>query len=241
MCEYLVSLLVRVALTPAPVLGQASVTVSLDTNALIAAHQGAAWKISRWMDNIAIHHARGCACYHMYINHLLGAQSLGQINLLHSDIGNAVRSSWPSLINDIESDADKWVQQQISNLHVQINDLKDLLHDTKRSLKASEATLNKECSHSKVLEQELKDNKSHLSEMTSHIMSLLATPVTQKQPMPPAKEAKLMWPPPQPEARPSCQGMMTSFSLQRCLGVLPTLTSSLFWKCSRVLPILSPS
>ena len=42
---------------------------------------------------------------------------------------------------------------------MQINDLKDLLHDTKRSLKASEATLSKECSHSKDLEFLLKDLK----------------------------------------------------------------------------------
>ena len=49
--------------------------VSFDTNALIAACQGAAWKISGWPDNITIHHAKGCACCHEYINHLLGAQS----------------------------------------------------------------------------------------------------------------------------------------------------------------------
>ena len=37
------------------VLGQITVTVSLDTDALIAARQGAAWKISGWPENIAIH------------------------------------------------------------------------------------------------------------------------------------------------------------------------------------------
>ena len=57
--------------------GQTTVMVSLDTNALIAARQGAAWKISGWLENIAIHHTKGCACCHEYINHLLGAQSLG--------------------------------------------------------------------------------------------------------------------------------------------------------------------
>ena len=55
-----------------PVLGQTPATVSFDTDTLIAAHQGAAWKISGWPDNITIHHAKGCACYHEYINHLLG-------------------------------------------------------------------------------------------------------------------------------------------------------------------------
>ena len=49
---------------PTPVLGQTSATVSLDTNALIAARLGAAWKISGWPENIAIHHAKGCACCH---------------------------------------------------------------------------------------------------------------------------------------------------------------------------------
>ena len=77
---------------PTPVLGQTSMTVSLDTDALIAAHQGAAWKISGWPENITIHHAKGCACCHEYINHLLGAQSLRQINLQCLDIENAVQS-----------------------------------------------------------------------------------------------------------------------------------------------------
>ena len=75
---------------PAQVLGQTPAMVSLDTNALIAARQGAAWKISGWPENIAIHHAKGCACCHEYINHLLGAQSLGKINLQHIDVENTV-------------------------------------------------------------------------------------------------------------------------------------------------------
>ena len=88
------------------VLGQTSTMVSLDTNALIAACQGAAWKISGWQDNIAIHHAKGCACCHEYINHLLGAQSLGKINVQCIDIKNAVQSTWPAFTNSIEVDAD---------------------------------------------------------------------------------------------------------------------------------------
>ena len=95
--------------TQAPVPGQTPAMVSLDTNALIAAHQGVAWKINRWTDNIAIYHTKGCACCHKYINHLHRAQSVGQVNLLHSNIGNAVRSARPSLINDIEIKADEWV------------------------------------------------------------------------------------------------------------------------------------
>ena len=104
---------------PTPVLGQTSVTVSLDTDALIAAHQGAAWKISGWPENITIHHAKGCACCHKYINHLLGAQSLRQINLQHLDVENAIQSTWPTFINSIKINADQCIQGQISDLHVQ--------------------------------------------------------------------------------------------------------------------------
>ena len=103
---------------PTQVSGQTPATVSLDTNALIAARQGAAWKISGWPENIAIHHAKGCACCHEYINHLLRAQSLGQINLQCIDIENAVQSTWPTFINSIKIDADQCIQGQLSNLHV---------------------------------------------------------------------------------------------------------------------------
>ena len=127
-----------------PVLGQTSVTVSFDTNALIAACQGVAWKISGWMDHVAIHHAKGCVCCHKYINHLLRAQGLRQINLLCSDIENTVLSTWPGFINSIELDVDEWVQGQISNLHAQIKELKDWLHDAKKSAKTSEEVLTKE-------------------------------------------------------------------------------------------------
>ena len=109
------------------VLGQTTTMVSLDTDALIAARQGAAWKISGWPENIAIHHAKGCACCHEYINHLLRAQSLGQINLQHIDVENVVQSAWPTFINSIEINADQHIQGQLSNLHVQIDELKDSL------------------------------------------------------------------------------------------------------------------
>ena len=109
-------------------------TVSLDTDTLIAACQGAAWKISGWPDNIAIHHTKGCACCHEYINHLLRAQSLAQINLQHINVENAVQSAWPAFINSIEIDADQHMQGQISDLHVQIDELKDALCNAKKSV-----------------------------------------------------------------------------------------------------------
>ena len=128
---------------PTQVSGQTSVTVSLDTDTLIAARQGAAWKISGWPENIAIHHAKGCACCHEYINHLLGAQSLRQINLQHIDVKNAVQSAWPTFINSIEINADQCVQGQLSDLHAQIDELKDTLHDVKNSYHNVEAALTK--------------------------------------------------------------------------------------------------
>ena len=134
--------------------------VSLDTDALIAACQGAAWKISRWLENITIHHAKGCACCHEYINHLLGAQSLVQINLQHLDVKNAVQSAWPAFINSIEIDADQHIQGQISDLHVQINELENTLCDTKKSYHNTEPVFTKEHSWVKDLEQELWDLKS---------------------------------------------------------------------------------
>ena len=136
--------------------GQTSATVSLDTDALIAAHQGAAWKISGWPENIAIHHAKGCACCHEYINHLLRAQSLRKINLQCIDIENAVQSAWPAFINSIEIDADQCIQGELSDLHVQINELKDALRDAKKLYCNVEAVLTKEHNRVKDLEQELK-------------------------------------------------------------------------------------
>ena len=103
---------------PTQVLGQTSATVSLNTDALIAACQGAAWKISGWPENIAIHPAKGCACCHEYINHLLGAQSLLQINLQCIDIENVVQSGLPVFINSIKIDADQCIQGQLSDLRI---------------------------------------------------------------------------------------------------------------------------
>ena len=156
-------------------------TVSLDTDALIAAHQGAAWKISGWPENIAIHHAKGCACCHEYINHLLGAQSLGKINLQCINIENAVQSAWPMFINSIKIDADQHIQGQLSNLHVQIYELKDSLRNAKKSYHNVEAALTKEHSWVKDLEQELKDLKSCL-QVEANASALLPTTLATVEP-----------------------------------------------------------
>ena len=95
------------------------------------------------------------ACCHEYINYLLGAQSLRQLNLQHIDVENAVQSTWPAFINSIEIDADQRIRGQLSNLHAQIDELKDFLCGTKKSYHNAEAALTKERSWVKDLEQEL--------------------------------------------------------------------------------------
>ena len=194
------------------VLGQTTVMVSLDTNALIAAHQGAAWKISGWLENIAIHHAKGCACCHEYINHLLGAQSLRQINLQHIDVKNAVQSAWPAFINSIEINADQHIQGQLSDLHAQIDEVKDSLCDMKKSYCNTEAVFTKEHSQVKDLEQELKDLKSCL-QVEANASALPPTMLATVEPkswvvvptwsLPQPEAGPLRLPPPQPEAGPS--------------------------------------
>ena len=173
-------------IVPTPVSGQTSAMVSLDTDALIAARQGAAWTLSGWPENIAIHHTKWCACCHKYINHLLRAQSLGQINLQHSNIENAVQSTWPMFISSIEINADQCMQGQLSDLHVQIDELKDALHNPKKSYCNAEAALTKEHSRVKDLEQELKDLKSHLSGD-----NLFSTPKTSQSPSNP--DLRYLW------------------------------------------------
>ena len=182
------------------VLGQTSTMVSLDTDALIAAQQGAAWNISEWSENITIHHAKGCACCHEYINHLLGAQSLRQINLQHISVKNAVQSAWPAFINSIEIDADQRIQGQLSNLHAQINELKDALRDVKKSNRNTEAVLTKEHSWVRDLEQELKDLKSH-SQVEANASALPPTTLATVEPK--SWVVIPTWSLPQPEAGPS--------------------------------------
>ena len=186
--------------------------MSLDTDTLIAACQGAAWKISGWPENIAIHHTKGCACCHEYINHLLGAQSLRQINLQHIDVENTVQSACPAFINSIKIDADQCIQGQLTDLHVQINAPKDALCNTKKSYHNVDAALTKEHSQVKDLKQELKDLKSH-SQVEAKASTLPPTTLATVEPKSwvvvpawslPQPEAGLSrLPPPQPEARPS--------------------------------------
>ena len=186
------------SIVPTQVLGQTPATVSLDTDALIAA-QGAAWKISGWPENITIHHAKGCACCHEYINHLLRAQSLRQISLQHINVENAVQSAWPAFINSIKIDADQCIQGQLSDLHVQIDKLKDSLRDVKKSYRNTKAALTKEHSQVKDIEQELKDLKSCL-QVEANASALPQTTLA-------AVEPKMWvvvpaWSLPQPEAGP---------------------------------------
>ena len=174
--------------------------VSLDTDTLIAACQGAAWKINGWPENIAIHHAKGCACCHEYINHLLRAQSLGQINLQRIDVKNAVQSAWPMFINSIKINADQCIQGQLSDLHVQINELKEALCDAKKSYRNMEAVLTKEHSQVKNLEQELKDLKS-CSQVEVNASTLPPTILATVEPK--SWVVIPTWSLPQPEAGPS--------------------------------------
>ena len=81
-----------------------------------------------------------------------GSGSWGQINLQHLDVENAVQSAWPTFINSIKIDADECMQGQISDLHAQIDELKDALCDMKKSYRNTEAGLTKEHSHVKDLE-----------------------------------------------------------------------------------------
>ena len=185
---------------PTQVLGQTTMTVSLDTDALIAARQGAAWKISGWPENIAIHHAKGRACCHEYINRLLRAQSLRQINLQRINVENAVQSAWPTFINSIKINADQRIQGQLSNLHVQINELKDSLCNTKKSYRNVEAALTKEHSQVKDLEQELKDLKSR-SQVEANASALPPTMLGTVEPK--SQVVIPTWSLPQPEGGPS--------------------------------------
>ena len=174
--------------------------VSLDTDTLIAARQGSAWKISGWPENIAIHHAKGCTCCHEYISHLLGAQSLRQINFQRIDIENAVQSAWPMFINSIKIDADQCIQGQLSDLHAQIDELKDSLHDAKKSYHNVEAVLTKEHIRVKDLEQELKDLKS-CSQIEANASALPPTTLVTVEPK--SQVVVPAWSLPQPEAGPS--------------------------------------
>ena len=128
------------------------------------------------------------------------SSDLGQINLQCIDIENAVQSAWPAFINSIEIDADQRIQGQLSNQHVQIDELKDSLHDVKKSYCNVEAALTKEHRWVKDLEQELKDLKSH-SQVEANASALL--PATLATVEPKLQVVVPAWSLPQPEAGPS--------------------------------------
>ena len=115
-------------------------------------------------------------------------------------------------INSIKINADQRIQGQLSNLHVQIDELKDSLHDAKKSYHNVEAALTKEHNRVKDLEQELKDLKSRSQVEANASAPPPATLATVEPkswvvvpawslPQPEAGPSQL--PPPQPEARPS--------------------------------------
>ena len=97
-------------------------------------------------------------------------------------------------------DADQCIQGQLSDLHVQIDELKDALCNAKKSYRNAEAVLTKEHSRVKDLEPELKDQKSH-SQVEANASTLPPTILVTVEP-------KLWvvipaWSLPQPEAGPS--------------------------------------
>ena len=126
-------------------------------------------------------------------------QSLGQINLQRIDVENAVQSAWPTFINSIEIDADQHIQGQLSDLHAQINELKDGLCDMKKSYHNAEAALTKEQSQVKDLEQELKDLKSRL-QVEANVSALPPTTLAAVEPK--SQVVIPTWSLPQPEAGP---------------------------------------
>ena len=103
-------------------------------------------------------------------------------------------------INSIEIDADQRIQGQLSDLHAQINELKDTLCDVKKSYHNAEAALTKEHSRVKDLEQELKDLKSRLQ---VEVNASTLPPTTLAAIDPKSQVVIPTWSLPQPEAGPS--------------------------------------
>ena len=103
-------------------------------------------------------------------------------------------------INSIKIDADQRIQGRLSDLHAQINELKDFLHNTKKSYHTAEAVLTKEHSWVKDLKQELKDLKSH-SQIEANASAL---PPTMLMTVEPKLQVVIpAWSLPQPGAGPS--------------------------------------
>ena len=131
---------------------------------------------------------------------LVKCKNLTKTNLQHLDIENAVQGAWPMFINSIEIDADQCIQGQLSNLHAQINELKDALCNAKKSYCNVEAVLTKEHSWVKDLEQELKDLKSRL-QVEAKASTLPPTTLATVEPK--SQVVVPTWSLPQPEAGPS--------------------------------------
>ena len=83
---------------------------------------------------------------------------------------------------------------------MQIDELKDTLHNAKKSYRNAEAALTKEHSQVKDLEQELKDLKSH-SQFEANASTLLPTTLVTAEPK--SQVVVPTWLLPQPEAGPS--------------------------------------
>ena len=115
-------------------------------------------------------------------------------------------------INSIKIDADQRIQGQLSDLHAQIDELKDSLHNTKKSYCNVEAVLIKEHSRVKDLEKELKDLKS-CSQVEANASALPPTTLATVEPksrvvvptwsLPQPQAGLSRLPLPQPEAGPS--------------------------------------
>ena len=92
------------------------------------------------------------------------------------------------------------MQGQLSDLHAQIDELKDTLCDVKKSYHNAKAALTKEHSHVKDLRQELKDLKSRLQ---SEANASMLPPTTFATVEPELWVVVPAWFLPQPEAGPS--------------------------------------
>ena len=116
-------------------------------------------------------------------------------------------------INTIKITADQCIQGKLSDLHAQIDELKDALCDVKKSYHNVEAALTKEHSWVKDLEQELKDLKS-CSQVEVNASTLPPTILVTVEPklqvvvpawsLPQPEAGPSQLPLPQPEAGPSC-------------------------------------
>ena len=165
---------------PTQVSGQTSTTVSLDTDALIAVHQGAAWKISGWPENIAIHHAKGVLVVMSTAITCLGLRVLGKSTYSVSTLRMLYRvpgpcSSTALKLMPINAYKGKSVICMRRSMNLR------MLFVMRRSYCNAEAALTKEHSWVKDVEQELKDLKS-CSQSEMNTSTLLPTTLATVEP-----------------------------------------------------------